>query len=193
MATVSALHAVTSGLAQYLGRAYQLRPIGDLGCTFSAVGTSEFKKLDGQTTTCSIFPYRVTHNEHLRNRVPPRRTSLLTVDLHLLFTVWADSALREQSLIAWVLRELHQHAVLSNGILAGVGGFDAADAVQLLTHELSIDEMTKLWQVLTPPYRASLTYVARNVPIDVDPPQTFAPVVATRFELRDEVESMVPP
>ncbi len=188
MATVSALHAVTSGIAQHLGRLYQLRPIAGIGCTFSAVGTSDFKKLDGQHTTCSIFAYRFAHNQHLRNRTPARHAALLTVDVHLLFTIWSDSSLREQSLLAWLMRELHQRPVLDNSVIAAIGGFDTSDQVQLLPEELSIDDLTKLWQVLAPPYRASVAYVARNVPIDLDPPETFPPVVATRFALSDTVE-----
>jgi hypothetical protein len=188
MATVSALHAVTTGIAQSLGRAYQLHPITGIACTFGAVGTTDFRKLDGQTTSCSIFVYRVTQNEHLRNRPPVRRAVPLTVNLHMLFTIWADSPLREQSLLAWLLRELHERPVLDNSVLAPSGGFDPADQVLLAAEELSLDDVAKLWQILTPPYRASLTYVARNIPIDLEPMPVFPPAVATRFAMQDGVQ-----
>ncbi|HEU4620729.1 MAG TPA: DUF4255 domain-containing protein [Burkholderiaceae bacterium] len=189
MASVVALHSVTSGLAQFLSRAYQLAPISQVSCKFTPVGTSEFKKLDGQDTTCSIFVYRITHNEHLRNYRPVGRVLPLSVNLHLLFTIWADSALREQSLIAWLLRALHQQPVVDRSMLPSTAGFDVADHIQLLPEELSLDDMTKLWQTLAPPYRASLTYVARNVPIDVERNEDYPPVVATRFALDDEVSA----
>lgn len=191
MATVSAIHALCSGLAQTLGRAHQISSIKDLSCVFSVVGTSDFKKLDGKDTTCSIFLYRVTHNEHMRNMTASAGQAMrpLAVDMHLLFTFWADNPLKEQTLLAWVVRELHQRPVLDNSTLGASGQFDTGDRVQLIPEELSLDDMTKLWQALVPPYRPSVTYVARNVPIGLDGVEEFAPVVATRHRLGDRVEA----
>ena len=50
MATVSGIHAITSGIAQVLSRAYQLRPISGISCKFEPLGVSDLKKLDGQDT-----------------------------------------------------------------------------------------------------------------------------------------------
>ena len=48
MASISAIHALTSGLAQLLSRSYQLQPIAGLSCKFEPAGIFDFKKLDGQ-------------------------------------------------------------------------------------------------------------------------------------------------
>ncbi|WP_157269836.1 DUF4255 domain-containing protein [Azohydromonas aeria] len=193
MATVSAIHAVVSGVAQVLSRAYQLRPIAGISSKFEPVGVSDFKKLDGQDTKVTLMLYRVSHNEHLRNRppatLPTGRAVPLTVNLHLLATVWADTALKEQSLVAWTLRELHQRPVLDRGSFADSGGFGPNDLVTLFPEELSLDDLSKLWQVLTPPLRPSLGYVARNVMIDLDSAPDAEPVVATRFSVGDATAS----
>lgn len=188
MASLSAINAVCAGLAQYLSRAHQLSPIKDISCAFSAVGATELKKLDGKDTTCSIFLYRVSHNAHTRNQGASPRLPL-ALDLHLAFTVWADSALKEHTVLAWVMRELYRKPVLDRSILAASGGFAPPEVVQLLPEELSLDEMTKLWQLLNPPYRPSVGYVAHNVKIGPDEAEGFEPVVATRFSVTDEMEA----
>lgn len=194
MAQVTALHTLVSGLAQHLSRAYQLRPLPGITCSFAPLGISELRQLDGEATTCSLLLYRTTHNEHLRNRpqasLPLGRAMPLTVDLHLLVSIWADSALREQNLLGWVMRELHQRPVIDRALLGDSSVFDADDLISLSPEELSLDDMTKLWQVLTPPYRPSLSYVARNVRIDLGTEPDHAPVVARRLALTDDVAAV---
>ena len=191
MATVSAIHAITSGIAQVLSRSYQLRPVTGLTCKFEPMGMSDFKKLDGQDNKVSILLYRVSHNEHMRNRppstLPTGKPVPLTVNLHMLVTVWADSALKEQSLIAWTLRELHMRPVMDKSVFADIGGFGANDLVTMFPEELTLDDLSKLWQVLVPPLRPSLGYVARNVMIDIEAVPDAEPVVATRFQLDSDV------
>lgn len=194
MATVSAIHAITSGIAQVLSRSYQLRPVTGLTCKFEPMGMSDFKKLDGQDSKVSILLYRVSHNEHMRNRppstLPTGKPVPLTVNLHMLVTVWADSALKEQSLIAWTLRELHMRPVMDKSVFAEIGGFGANDLVTMFPEELTLDDLSKLWQVLVPPLRPSLGYVARNVMIDIEAAPDAEPVVATRFQLDSDVAAV---
>jgi hypothetical protein len=194
MATVSAIHAITSGIGQVLSRAYQLRPVTGVSCKFEPLGMSDFRKLDGQDTKVSIVLYRITHNEHLRNRPPPTlptgKPAPLTVNLHMLVTVWADSALKEQSLIAWTLRELHTRPVMDRSVFAEIGGFGTGDLVTMFPEELTLDDLSKLWQVLVPPLRPSLGYVARNVMIDIEAPPDAEPVIATRFQMDSDVEAV---
>ena len=190
MAGLSAINAVTSGLAQYLTRAHQISPIKSTSCAFVSVGTSEFKALDGDDTTVSLFIYRVAPNEHTRNaigRLDPLRPAM-TVNLHLMLTVWADSAQKEQLVFAWVMRELARLALLDRGMLASTANFNAGDLIQISSEDLNLDDVSKLWQMLAPPYRLSAGFVARNVRIDYDDDESFAPVVATRFGLADVPE-----
>jgi len=194
MATASGIHALTSGLSQVLSRSYQLRPFSGVSCKFEPLCITDMKKLDGQDCKVTILLYRVTHNEHLRNRPPAAlpfgKPVPLTVNLHLLFTVWADTALKEQSLLAWTLRELHTRPVLDRSMFADSGGFGTADIVSLSPEELTLDDLSKLWQVLAPPLRPSLGYVARNVMLDLELQPDAQPVVATRYEMDDDVAAV---
>ncbi len=191
MASVSAIHALTSGLAQHLSRAYQLRPLAGITCKFEPTGVSDFKKLDGQDTKLTLLLYRITHNEHQRNRAPSSMAfgtpPALTVNVHLLLSIWADTALKEQSLLAWAMRELHMRPVLDRSLFAEVGAYAAGDLVSLTPEDLTLDDLSKLWQVLVPPLRPSLGYVARNVKLDLDAEPDHEPVVATRITLDDDV------
>ena len=186
MANLSAISAVCGGIAQQLGLAHQLSPIKDTSCVFSVVGSKDLKDLATRNTTCAIFLYRISHNEHTRNAVRPAASRPLAVNLHLMFSMWADSPLKEQTILAWVMRELYDHPILDRSVLGAGGEFTDGELVQLIPEELTLDDMSKLWQLLVPPYRLSAFYVARNVQIGTRF-EADTPVVATRFGLTDEV------
>lgn len=186
--SVLAITTFTSSLAQLLKQRFELAPAQPgLSVHVAALGMSDFKKLDGAQATIALLLVRVSHNEHLRNRaaasLAPGRVLPLAVNLHLLFTVWADKADTEQVLIAWLLRELHRLPVLGGAALGAP--FTAQDAVQLTPEECSLDDLSKLWQILAPPLRPSLAYVARNIALDLDAEPPAPPVVATRYRLVD--------
>ncbi len=186
--SVLSITTFTSSLARLLKQRFELAP-AQAGLTVNVVATgmSDFKKLDGAQAQISLLLVRVSHNEHLRNRpastLPTGKAVPLAVNLHLLFTVWADKADKEQVLVAWLLRELHRLPMLGGAALGAP--FTAQDAVQLTPEDLSLDDLSKLWQILAPPLRPSLAYVARHVALDLDVEPPAPPVVATRFRLVD--------
>jgi hypothetical protein len=53
--------------------------------------------------------------------------------------------------------------------------------IQIIPSELAVEDMMRIWDALTPPYRLSVSYVARLVRIDPDVILEAGPVVATRF------------
>jgi len=185
MASLIAVNAVCAGIARQLGLAHQLSPVKDTSCLFAVVGSKDLKDLSTKGTTCSIFLYRITHNEHTRSpRSSPRGP--LTVNLHLLFSMWADSPLKEHGILGWLMRELYDHPVLDRSTLGASGAFADGELVQLIPEELTLDDLSKLWQLLAQPYRLSATYVARNVRIGTQA-DAGAPVAATRFVVSDDV------
>ena len=190
MADVQCVHTVAADLARYLTRAHQISPIKNTSCTFEPVGASDLKKLDGNKTVCALFLYRITHNEHTRNVPNALRTlrTPLSLNLHFLVTVWAAHAQEEHLILAWVIREFHGHPVLDTSILRGPGGFRDSDQIQLIPEELTLDDLTKLWQALMPPMRPSVNYVVRNVRIEMGPTEDAGPVAATRYSYTDEME-----
>jgi hypothetical protein len=181
MAGYRAISAVGDALAQHLRRAWELSGPAGTACDFQVKGCAEIKTLKDDSAACALFLYRITHNEHTRNQPPQALGRLVAVDLHYQFSVWHSSALHEQLVLGWLLRELACHPVLSVGLLGTSAGFVAEDRLQCVPAELSLDDMSKLWQMLGASYRPSLNYVVRNVLIGPEQPQTYAPVVATRL------------
>ena len=190
MASFHAISAVGEGLARHLRRAYELSGTDGPSCDFQVLGAADFKGLKDDSATCALYLYRITHNEYTRNQPPVSPARQVPVDLHYVFSVWMDTALNEHTVLGWLIRELSRYPVLDPGMLTAVGGFAASDRLQLVPSELSLDDTAKLWQLLNAPYRPSLTYVARNVQIGPDATPNFAPVVATRMDLRDDVRAV---
>lgn len=151
---------------------------------------------DGGTEQVSIYLYRVSMDPHLRNagrvRSPDMRPVPLSVDLHLLFSLWSSKASDDQQVIAWLLRQLHQHPVLDASTLNPDAGWQPDEVVHLIPSELSNEDMMRLWDALTPSYRLSVSFIARIVRIDPDEFTTAEPVVARRFTYGEWAEVETP-
>jgi hypothetical protein len=102
--------------------------------------------------------------------------------------VWAADALAEQSVLAWTMMQLHEHPVLNTSSLTPEAGWTEGDSVQLIPADLSTREIMRIWDVLDPAYRLSVSYIARVVRIDAESVERI-PVVATRFSFRERGET----
>lgn len=109
MANLLAIHSVGSSIVTYLRNSYPQALRDDHSCNFRLISSGEFIKTEEFTTTLSMFLYRVSINEHVRNvgrmNDASDRNTPLSVDLHYLMTVWAGSALTEQIILAWAMRQ----------------------------------------------------------------------------------------
>jgi uncharacterized protein DUF4255 len=189
VANVLAVHSVGASLATYLRNSYPSDLRVQHPCDFRLVSSSDLVGTPEFGTTLSLYLFRVTQNEHLRN-IPRRNDPLdgaapLAVDLHYLMTVWADSALAEHTILAWAMRQLHALPVLDVSSLSPEAGWTPADFVQVIPAELSHEELMRIWEALDPPYRLSVSYIARVVRIDLDTAPASLPVVATRLTFTD--------
>lgn len=175
MAGVGAISSVTSSLLQGLEAAFEaLTPaIVSGSVTFSALSSGDFA-VDGTppaTTTVSLYLYRVSVNEHLRNARPQAgadRSRPLPINLHYLLTVWASSSATEQTLLAWAMRHLHSFPVLDRSLLNDEGAWASDEVIHIAPEELTNEDMLRLWDTLEPRYRLSYTYVARVININPD-------------------------
>src|SRR5215510_14950444 len=110
MSNVLAIHSVGQSLMTFLQNAYTAELKAIHSCDFKLISTGELAKPENLETSVTLLLYRVTMNEHLRNT--PRRNDLggeefpLSVDLHYLLTVWADTPLTELAILAWVMQQL---------------------------------------------------------------------------------------
>lgn len=189
MANLQSIHAVGESLRNYLRNTYPSSAFAGLP-TFDIqlISSGELATLDEPTNTLSLFLHRVTVNEHLRGSRPNHSTQIgvpLSVDLHYLMTVWANSALAEHLVLAWAMRQFHSRSFLDASSLSPEGGWQPEDTIQLIPVDLSNEDIMRIWDRLKPSYRLSVAYIARVVSIDVDLQEPGRPVVATRFGFDD--------
>jgi hypothetical protein len=191
---VFAIHSVGQSLVTYLTNTYPADLRERYDCTFTLLSSADLaqEEVDSTPTKVSLYLYRVTMNEHLRSA---RRAldaahdnTPLSVDLHYLLTVWAEAALEEQVILAWVMRQLQQHPILDRSSLSPEAEWTPGEFIQLVPAELSTEDVMRIWDALQPSYRLSVSYIARVVRIDGDAVPAAPPVVATRFNYADALE-----
>ena len=191
MSNVFAINSVGESLRTYLENAYPAALRAQVPCDFRLLSSGQLTDTSGLSNVLSLYLYRVTINEHLRNQ--PKRVDVdqentpLSLDLHYLLSVWSSSAFNEQTILAWTMRELHQHPVLDRSSLSDDAEWGNGDFVQIIPAELSTEDIMRVWDALEPAYRLSVSYTARVVRIDADPVPAGRPVVASRFAFTDEV------
>lgn len=194
MANLLAIHSVGASVITYLRTSYPENLRDKHSCEFRLLSSGELSEKGVDDTTVTLFLYRITMNEHLRNisRGPDLATIRppLALDLHYLLTVWAGSALAEQSIFAWAMRQLYHHPVLDISSLSAEAEWKSGDIVQLIPTDLTTDDMMRIWDALKASYRLSVPYVARVVLIDADSAPESRRVVATRLSLNNKDEEV---
>jgi hypothetical protein len=189
MANVFATHSVSNSLMTYLRNAYPETLRTPHPFDFRVISSGEMAEGPEPRNTLTLFLFWITQNEHLRSHKvvtdSPYARPPLAIDLHYLLTAWADSSLVEQTVISWAMRELQMHPVLDNSSLSGEANWGPADVVQLIPAELGNEELARLWGLLQPKYRLSISYIARVVRIDTDMTDP-RPVVATRLGINGD-------
>ncbi len=110
-----------------------------------------------------------------------RRTQL-PLDLHFLLIPWAKDASLEQVIVGWMMRTIEDTPILPAGILntltADVFGPD--ETVEIVSGQISNEELFRIWDVLPIDYQISVPYVARVVRIDSELDLREAGPVLTR-------------
>jgi hypothetical protein len=194
MANVFAIHSVGNSIVTYLRNSYPEEIAGRAmpACAFEVLSCGQLAaENDEAATRITLLLYRATVNEHSRQRRPSQAggAAPLTLDLHYLLTAWAAIPSDEQITFAWAMRQLHEHPVLDASALSPEAGWSRDEAVQIVPHEIALDDVLRIWDALDPSYRLSSSYVARLVTLDPDEPADFRPVVAKRLAYGVEAES----
>jgi hypothetical protein len=200
MANLQAVYTVGESLATYLGQAYatlQQSPPPNVAlpaCEFSLFSSNDFDLMEEpETNTLSLFLYRVTINEHLRNHrrlepQPGRFQIPLSLNLHYLLTAWTPTASAEHIILAWTMRQLQMRPVLDRALFQMLDPtWEAEEQVHMVPAEVSHEDMMRIWDALKPSYHLSVAYVARVVQVDADPePLAGPPVIATRLRYQEQ-------
>jgi hypothetical protein len=188
-----AIVSVGDSLITYLQNAYPADLRAAHPCSFQLVSSNEINaNYHDFGTSVTLYLHRVAVDPYLRNSSVPAsqfQTKVpISLDLHYLLTVWADTALAEQTILGWVMRELYTHEALSQSDLTPVAEWGSDDVIQVIPGEISNEDMMRIWDALDPPYHLSLSYIARVVRIDPDVVVSGLPVVARRLYV-DEIEA----
>ena len=171
MANSFATHSVGASLVNSLKSAFAAQREIRQGFEFRLVSAGELAdSTEPFRNRLTLFLYRITPAAEARNPNPPDRPAngppALALELHYLMTAWADDARMEQSVLTWAMREMQLRPVLDGASLTAEAQWAASDVVQIIPAELSVEEMARIWDGLSPKYRLSTAYVARVVPVD---------------------------
>lgn len=189
MAGFHAVNSLADSLAQYLGNTYPDTLRALYPCDFRVVSSNELNEEDDFGTAVTFYLYRIIVDEYQRNSIqggagndrPP-----LSLDLHFLISVWADSAAAEHSIATWVMRQLYQYPILDASSLTPEGGWSTGEVVHIIPAELSNEDLMRVWDAVTPSYRLSMSYIARSVRIDIEDTGSDIPVVSKRFSYEEK-------
>ena len=195
MANVFAIHSVGNSIVTYLRNSYPQALAGlDMpACAFELVSSGELAGEPGDATRITLYLYRITVNEHSRQvhaaSAATARPTPLGLDLHFLLSAWAGNARDEHTIVAWAIRQLHMFPILDASSLSPEAGWGTNEVIQVIPAELSTEDVMRIWDALDPPYRLSVSYIARLVRLDPDTQQHARPVVTTRFAYGEEVRA----
>jgi hypothetical protein len=186
MANIYGIHSVAGSIIQSLRNAYPQTLQQAYPCDFRVVSSGELAEdTEDFNTAVTLYLYRTIINEHVRNSNLGKKlqeVAPLSVDLHFMISIWSDSAAAEQTICAWVMRQLHQYPIMDVSSLSEEGGWMADDVVHIIPAELSNEDLMRIWDAIAPYYRLSVSYIARVVRIEVDADGNDKPVIATQFE-----------
>ncbi len=137
----------------------------------------------------SVFLFEVMEDPSARNLPLVRKTQNnavaiqkppMALQLNYLFTPWTKQFDSDQKLLGRVLRLFYEQAILSGPQLQdGLAG--SPTSLKVTLHALTLEERTRIWHALQRPYRTSLAYGVRVVPLDVTLGQTTASVSSGRL------------
>lgn len=200
MASFYAIHSVADSLASYLRYAYQAdqaKPEHSAllpSCDFAVMSSGEMGDVgEGEDAPVkprvSLYMYRATVNEHLRNQPLGARPSdappPLALDLHFLLTVWSDKVEDELRIMGWTMLKLHTHQILGASDLTEEGKFGPDEVIHVIPAELSNEDLMRIWDAIRRPYCLSASYIARVVRLeDLGTYDPAKPVLARRFEVQ---------
>lgn len=192
MANIWAIHSVGDSIINFLRDTYPEPLRSEHPCEFRLVSSGELAENENMGTAVTLYLYRVEIDKFSRNQSNTRsqenELKQVSLSLYYLMIIWADSALAEHTLTAWVMSQLNQHPILDQSTLSDSGNWEPEDQVSILPIEMTNEDLMRLWDVLTPTYRLSLPYTARVIKIDAADTEEGLPVVATRYSYGEIVD-----
>jgi hypothetical protein len=125
----------------------------------------------------SLFLYRIAVSGARRNLPPTvgpngeRYRPAIPLDLHYIASAWAQTAVKQQRLLGWAIRQLEDVPILPAGLLNNYGPepdiFKPSETVEVILESLTLQDWNNLWSAAkTNPPSLSVGYVARMIGIE---------------------------
>ncbi len=193
MSNSNAIAAVTATLIDLLG------DMSDISSSAIATAHPPDKAAEGLQegqSRINIFLYQTNVNPALRNMDLPHQVKPgerghppLALNLYYLLTPYSgdNNSTENQRLLGRAMSILHDNAVLNRETIKGISPngnlHEQIESVRLTFQPLTLDEMSKLWNMFQTQYRTSVAYEASVVLIDsTRPVRTPLPVLRRRHD-----------
>ena len=195
MADFTSIAAVGSSISRYLNLCFQERPpITDRTTNVFLVRTEDLNREINILITLpslSLFLYRVDYNKTMRSAwaaIGHRDgESHLPLDLHFLFTAWAENADHEYRILGRAMQCIENFPILSGPSLDPLTNWATHEAIQICLEDLSTEDVMRTFDSLPVDYKLSVPYVARIVVIDGHEQQADLPVTTAVTGLKSGV------
>lgn len=132
---------------------------------------AELKNATGSYEKINLYLYQVVEHAHTKNQPPQAlddgtlQYPPLTLELHYLLTPYASDTLSAHKVLGHAMRIFYENAIVAAAKLP--------EPLRLITDKLAIvlvsskiEDLTRIWNALQTPYRLSVCYSVRVVPIE---------------------------
>jgi hypothetical protein len=128
------------------------------------------KETQGKSSQLSVFLYNVTELSIMRNQPQPiqdpsKPRTLIYLNLHYLITPLSHDSETDQLLLGRVIQLLAETPVLRGLELQG-SLRESGDELRVALEPLGIDDLSKLWVMLSLPYRLCVGYSVQPIRIE---------------------------
>lgn len=173
MSNYNVISAVSNELRGILWQAYQAdATIGNLVPSEQAIAFTNPTQTALETDKrLSLWLYRITENEFVKNQPPLRRNGPdtltdppLALNLFYLITPFAPAGQTDGDhlLLGATMQVLYDHAIIPLQQAAG----PVFEELRVVFCRLTLEELTRIWEALREPYRLSVCYQMRVTRID---------------------------
>lgn len=136
----------------------------------------------------SVYLYNVAELASMRNQPTPLQNPSkppLYLNLRYLITPLTQNVEDDQTVLGKILQLFHDTPVLRSSSLQGSLS-EAGEDLKVMLDPLTVDELSKLWSMISAPYRLSVGYTVYPVKIDSTVKQDSTPVIIKRPPLTVE-------
>lgn len=194
MGSFRSIAAVGRSIERLLQRGFDQEDPAGGGTTATLVQTDDFAA-DSDAIgmpALSIFLYRVDIDRTTRSTWSAAGhyggAGQVAVNLHYLLTPWALNADHAHRILGHAIAQLEANPILAGPTLDPLGDFAPNEEVQLVSGEITTEEIMRTFDSLPTDYRLSMPYLARVVRIESAPARPDTPATVVEVGGRPSVE-----